>query len=91
MHICEQAIKAAKYLEENGFDQQRLSRIHHFSLKDDEITYARLYSYFSENNNLQRKNENFANRLIFIADSYRNRAGNFTELINSSLEQWPLA
>ena len=91
MHICEQVVKSAKYLEENGFTQKQLSSLHHFSLEGREETFRRLEKYFSENKNLHERNTNLANRLIFVADQYKQNNGTFSELIGQALEKWPLS
>ena len=42
MHICEQVINSAKYLEANSFSQKQLSSLHHFSLEGGEETFRSL-------------------------------------------------
>ena len=90
MHICEQVINSAKYLEENGFTQKQLSSLHHFSLDGRDETFNSLEKYFSENKNLHDRNTNLANRLIFVADQYKQKKGTFSQLIEQALEKWPL-
>jgi hypothetical protein len=90
MHICEQVVNSAKYLEESGFTQKQLSSIHHFSLVGRDETFRRLEKYFSENKNLQKRNTDLANRIIFVADQYKQNKGSFSKLIDQALEKWPL-
>jgi len=90
MHICEQVVNSAKYLEENGFTQKQLSSLHHFSLDGKDETFRSLGKYFSENKELQERNTNLANRLIYVADQYKQKKGTFSELIKQALEKWPL-
>lgn len=90
MHICEQVVNSAKYLEENGFSQKQLSSLHHFSLDGRDETFNSLEKYFSENKNLHERNTNLANRLIYVADQYKQKKGTFSQLIGQALEKWPL-
>jgi len=91
MHICEQVVNSAKYLEANGFTQKQLSSLHHFSLEGGEETFRSLEKYFSEKKNLQERNTNLANRLIFVADQYKQKKGTFSQLIEQVLVKWPLS
>ena len=91
MHICEQVINSAKYLEENGFTQKQLSSLHHFLLDGRDETFRSLEKYFSVNKELQDRNTNLANRLIYVADQYKQNNGAFSELIEQALEKWPLS
>ena len=91
MHICEQVINSAKYLEENGFTQKQLSSLHHFSLDGRDETFRSLEKYFSVNKELQDRNTNLANRLMYVADQYKQNNGAFSELIEQALEKWPLS
>jgi hypothetical protein len=90
MHSCERIVEAAKYLEANGFTQKQLSSIHHFSLKGRDVTFAEAYRYFGVNRELGEKNLAYAERLAFIADQYKAKAGRFSDLIAQTLKKWPL-
>lgn len=91
MHICEQVVTSANYLEDNGFTQKQLSSLHHRSLVGGEENFSSLLKYFSINKNLQKKNANLANRIIFIADQHKQKKGTFSQLIEQALEKWPLS
>ena len=91
MHICEQVINSSKYLEANGFTQKQLSMLHHFSLDGRDETFRAQEKYFSVNKELQDRNTHLANRLIFVADQYKQNKGTFSQLIEKALEQWPLS
>ena len=90
MHLCQQIIEAARFLNANGFTQKQLSSTHHFSLKGRDVTFASTYKYFGVPKELQLRNQQYANRLIFIADQYMARAGRFSDLIAAALQKWPL-
>lgn len=90
MHICEQVVNSAKYLEEKGLTQRQLTSLHHRSLDGGEESFSSLLKYFSVNKNLQKKNTNLANRIIFVADQYKLKKGTFSQLIEQALEKWPL-
>ena len=91
MHICEQVVTSTKYLENNGFTQKQLSSLHHFSLEGKDERFGSLLKYFSVNKNLQEKNSNLANRIIFVADQYKQKKGTFSQLIDQALDKWPLS
>lgn len=91
MHICEQVVNRAKYLEEKGLTQKQLTSLHHRSLDGGEESFSSLLKYFSVNKNLQKKNTNLANRIIFVADQYKLKKGAFSQLIDQALEKWPLS
>jgi hypothetical protein len=91
LHLCQKFVDAAKYLEANGFTSKQLSSIHHFSLKGRDVTYAEAYRYFSVPKELQRRNSDYANRLMFIASQYRAKAGTLRQLISAALRKWPLS
>ena len=90
MHICEQVVNSANYLEEKGFTQKQLSSLHHRSLDGGEESFSSLLKYFSVNKNLQKKNANLANRIIFVAEQYKLNKYSFSQLIEQALEKWPL-
>lgn len=90
MHICEQVVMSAKYLEDNGFTQKQLSSLHHFSLDGKDESFSSLLKYFSVNKNLQERNTNLANRIIYVANQYKLNKGTFSQLIEQALEKWPL-
>jgi hypothetical protein len=90
MHLCQKLIEAAQFLEATGFTQKQLSSVHHFSLKGRDETYAATYRYFGNPKELKGRNEGYANRLLFIADQYRAKAGRFSDLIETALQKWPL-
>ena len=90
MHICQKLIEAFRFLKASGFTQKQLSSIHHFSLKGSDETYAATLRYFSISKELRRRNQEYANRLIFIAEKYRAKAGRFADLIDATLQKWPL-
>ena len=91
MHICEQVVNSAKYLEEKGFTQKQLSSLHHRSLDGRDESFSSLLKYFSINKNLQTKNTNLANRIIFVTEQYKQKKGTFSQLIEKALEKWPLS
>lgn len=91
MHICEQVVNSAKYLEDNGFTQKQLSSLHHFSLDGKDESFSALLNYFSVNKNLQERNTNLANRIIYVANQYKLNKGNFSQLVEQALGKWPLA
>jgi len=90
MHICEQVVTNAKYLEDNGFTQKQLSSLHHLSLQGKEERYSSLIKYFSVNKNLRDRNTDLANRIIFVANQYKLNKGTFSQLIEQALKKWPL-
>ena len=96
MHICEQLVISARYLEAHGFTQQQLSSVHHSSLQGREEAFNSTYDYFGERNrfgeykNLQARNLNYAHRLIFIAIEHQKHREGFSILIQQALEKWPL-
>jgi hypothetical protein len=55
------------------------------------VTYAETYRYFSAPKELQRRNSDYANRLMFIAGQYKAKAGTFRQLISAALRKWPLS
>ncbi|MEO8385411.1 MAG: hypothetical protein ABI583_09225 [Betaproteobacteria bacterium] len=55
-HLCQQLADAAHYLEEKGMSRMQLSKLHHFSLKDREVTFASTYQYFSTPKDLKKNN-----------------------------------
>ncbi len=89
-HLCERLVTAARYLENNGVSSKQLSLIHHFYLNQRMTTYSSIYKYFGINKNLQSRNTAFANRILYIAESYQQGKGNFTRLVHQALEKWPL-
>ena len=91
MHICEQVVNSAKHLEEKSFTQKQLSSLHHRSLDGRDESFSSLLKYFSVNKNLQKKNSNLANRIIFVADQHKQKKGTFSQLIKQALEKWPLS
>jgi len=91
MHICEQLLNSTQYLEKHGLTQKQLSSLHHFSLKGREVSFNGLYKYFAINKELQKRNSNFANRVIFVANHYKQNQVNYSHLISQALEKWPLA
>ena len=90
MNICEQLLNSAQHLEEHGLTQKQLSSLHHFSLKGREVSFKELHSYFGVDKELQSRNSNFANRVIYVASKYKQNKGNFSQLIEQALEEWPL-
>jgi len=90
MHPCKRIVEAAKFLEANGVTEAQLSSIHHFSPKDRGVTFAEACRYFGEQKDLKDKNLAYSNRLKFIANGYKARAGSFSDLIAQALEKWPL-
>jgi hypothetical protein len=90
VHICEKLMNSALYLEQHGFTQDQLSALHHFSLKDRPVRYNGIYKYFGTNKELQHRNALFAERVIFVADNYKDNKGSFSQLINEALTRWPL-
>jgi hypothetical protein len=90
MHSCKKIVDAAKYLEANGFTQKQLSSIHHFSLKGRDVSFAEAYRYFGQNKELKDRNLAYGERLAFIAERYKAKAGRFSELIVQALGKWPL-
>jgi len=90
MHICEQIVNSSKYLESQGMSQDQLSSLHHFYLKGRDISFNLTNDYFGVNKNLKTRNSNFANRIIFVADQYKQHKGSMSQLIEQALEKWPL-
>lgn len=90
MHICEQVVASARYLKDNGFTQKQLSSLHHFSLEGKDESFSSLLNYFSVNKNLQERNTNLANRIIYVAKQYKENKGTFSQLIDQALDKWPL-
>jgi predicted transcriptional regulator len=90
MHVCEQVVSAAKFLEKSGLTQKQLTSLHHFSLQGKEERLSSLIKYFSVNKNLRDRNIDLANRIIFVANRYRLNNGTFSQLIKQALEKWPL-
>jgi hypothetical protein len=90
VHSCERIVEAAKYLEASGFTQKQLSSIHHFSLKGRDVTFATAYKYFGEHKDVKERNLAYAERLAFIAEQYKAKAGRFSDLIAQALKKWPL-
>lgn len=91
LHICERMVESLIYLEKQGFTQQQLSCLHHKSLKGEQETFAASLAYYSDNKNLRKRNTNFADRLIFIANEHKQNDAEFPDLINQALTNWPLA
>lgn len=91
LHTCERMVKSLVYLEEQGFTQQQLSSVHHKHLKGEQETFAASLAYFSDHKNLQKRNTDYAERLIFIANKHKKNDSDFPDLINQALNQWPLA
>ena len=89
MHICEQIVKSSKYLEDRGMIQKQLSSLHHFSLKGRDISFSLTNNYFGVNKNLQSRNTNFGNRIIYVSSQYRQNKGSFSQLIKQAVEKWP--
>jgi hypothetical protein len=90
MDACARILEAAKFLQANGFTERQLSSIHHFSLKGRKETYAAALRYFGEQRELRDRNLAYANRLEFIANQYRAKAGSLNDLIKIALQRWPL-
>ena len=90
MHICEQMIKNAEYLENNGFTQEQLTSLHHSSLSGGVERYTSLKEYYSLNKNLQQRNLDYVNRVIYVASGSENKKGPFSQLISEALEKRPL-
>jgi hypothetical protein len=84
-------VEAAKHLEASGLTSKQLSSVHHFSLNGRDVTYAEAYRYFSAPKELQGRNADYENRLVFIAGQYKAKAGTFPQLINTALRKWPLS
>ena len=91
MHICEQMIKSAEYLESNGFTQEQLTSLHHSSLSGGVERFTSLYEYYSINKNLRQRNLDYVNRVIYVASEYKNKKDSFSQLIFKALEKWPLS
>ena len=91
MHICEKMIESSKYLKENGFSENQLTELHHSYLSGGKETFNALNKYYSVNKNLGKKNTDYINRVIFVADNYKNNKGSFSKLILEALEKWPLS
>jgi hypothetical protein len=90
MNLCSKLIEAVKYLDGKGMSEMQLSKLHHFSVKGRNETYAQTYRYFGESKELRERNTNYANRLIFIAEKYKAGAGSFSVLSIEALQRWPL-
>lgn len=81
MHICEQIVNSSKYLEAQGLTQNQLSSLHHFSLNGRDTSFSSTNNYFGANKNLQERNTKFGNRIIFVANQYKQGKGNFTRML----------
>ena len=90
MHICEQMVNNVKYLEDQGFTQEQLSSLHHFSLKGRDVSFNLVKDYFGINKNLRDRNADFGNRIIFVAHNHKQDENNFSVLIKQAIEKWPL-
>jgi len=90
MHICDQLVISARYLEAHGLTQPQLTSMHHFSLQGGTECFSTTYEYFGSRKNLQTRNRNYANRLIFVATEHQKTKGDFNELILQALDKWPL-
>ena len=89
-HICKNLVGALKYLQEQGFNQDQLSRVHHFSLNDRGVTFRSTIKYFDDEKNLRKRNYDFANRVIYVAEGYRSKKASFSTLISEALIKHPL-
>ncbi len=90
MHICDQLVISARYLEAQGLTQQQLSSMHHFSLRGYEESFPAAYEYFGVHRNIQSRNRNYADRLIFVAAEHQKTGSEFTKIIDQALNRWPL-
>ena len=91
MHLCEKMIESAEYLKSNGFSEDQLTELHHSSLIGGKERFNALDKYYSVNKNLGRKNTDYANRVIFVADSHKRNKEPFSKAILKALEKWPLS
>ena len=90
MHICVQVRKCTRYLEQHGFTQNQLTSLHHTSRKGGVVTFAGTHHYFGVNRALHAQNAEFATRIVYIANNYKQDNGRFTCLIARALREWPL-
>lgn len=91
MHLCEKAYQSTKYLKEQDFSNKQILSLHQFSLRSNGVmTLNIVIDYFSKNKNLQKNNNNFAHRLIFIAHQHKQGKGEFPYLIEQALKKWPM-
>ena len=88
-HLCEQLVAAAQYVATARMSKKQLSRLHHFSLKGREVTFAEAYRYFGTNRELGKNNTNYAERLKYVATKHKEGGKNLDSLIDQALKQWP--
>ncbi|MEH6519203.1 MAG: hypothetical protein V7742_21190 [Halioglobus sp.] len=84
-------IKELEYLEQNGFSEKLLSRIHHKSLNGGEVKFRAAKEYFRGVQEPRDRNSAFIDRVKYIAAGYRIRKGNFSQLADEALVKWPLS
>ncbi len=68
MHMCEQIVQSLEYLIDNNLTQEQLSKIHHFSLKSNRVTFKQIRNYFGRNIDLRERNHSFGERIISVAE-----------------------
>jgi len=82
--------KELKYLKKNGFTENQINSIHHWSINGRWISYENLISYFEVPKNYHARNEKFVERVQFIASEHRKSKRSFQKAINDALDRWPL-
>ena len=90
MHICDLVVNSVEYLKCNGFIENQITELHHFSLIGKQVRYASLLKYFSVHKNLQSNNQKVADRINYVAEQHKLKSGNFSQLIKQALLKWPL-
>jgi len=84
----EQAVQAVKYLQNNGFEQSNLARVHHNGVE----TYSKFFNYWDKKGKTIRSTTNidFALRVIYIAEKHKNGERNFSTLCSDALEKYSM-
>ena len=84
-NVCQDLLKAARYLQSTGMTDQQLTQLHHSGRE----TLAATKRYFSRNMQLQGNNLRYAQRLVRVEELVQGGAP-LADAIGKALEEIPL-